>query len=172
MPLLDLICFQTRALLTLLILEKLRGHQRKGVRARDERLWFEGMGVSLFMWYWCPKVWWKCFITLPGKIWGGNAAFRQRKMPRAAVQHKAKCWCIFWSQGIPGAWQTCGLLTQDEMIFVVGWSKRGSSEGCQRLLWALPRMWWGKAAQAESRDTAPGTKVPFYTRANPISSLW
>lgn len=33
-PLLGLICFQTKALLTLLILEKLRGHQRKGVRVK------------------------------------------------------------------------------------------------------------------------------------------
>lgn len=51
MPLLGWICFQTKALLALLTLERLRGHQRKGECKGMARLWFEAMGFSLFVWY-------------------------------------------------------------------------------------------------------------------------
>lgn len=65
-----------------------------------KRLWLEAMGVSLFMWYWCPKVS-VCLEVdhnIARQICGGNVAFAPREMPRAAVQHKAKSWRMFWNQ--------------------------------------------------------------------------
>lgn len=67
-PLLGLICFQTKALLTLLILEKFRGHQRKGVRVKGWKYCGLGAWESVCL---CgtdaQRCDWKCFTSLPGK---------------------------------------------------------------------------------------------------------
>lgn len=180
MHLLGFICFQTKALLCLLVLEKLRGHQRRGVRIKGWkhccwRAWGSacrcGTGTQRYQYEW------KWITILPGKSevemlylhWG-----RCQELQFSPTQKAGK---HFGTRAISGAWQTSALPIYNERISVEplqgeGRSKRPPprSRGSQRTCYRCCLVCGGERQPGQrAEDAAPGTKVPPWTLGELIS---